>query len=291
MKRRMVGLGTFKVPERCKLCELWGEDIVRRTFQPYWMCSHACIYCYAKYGYRWTYWAKKSDTMKAVDLVQARKDYLNLEHGTQVEASSSCDAFDLRFERKFGVTKEFLKEIVPLRNDIPFTWVTKSHLIGEYVDILPRLSVPQVTIDSYGKKCKMVASGASVYEKRVQAVKKLSERFKVGIRIDPIIPDFDSMQDIEAIFSDVVDHVDHVTISIIKFKKKDVKKVTEKLGIPPPTERVGKEFWYAKDVRREYHVRVKELCNEHGITFASCREDILKETGQCDPFHLLGVDT
>lgn len=41
------------------------------------------------------------------------------------------------------------------------------------------------------------------------------------------------------------------------------------------------------EIRKFIEQRIIDKCNEYGITFATCMEDILKDTGYCDPFHLL----
>jgi DNA repair photolyase len=283
----MVGLGSFKIPVMCKVRN-YAPYGIRMTFQPYWRCTHGCPTCYAPYGYRWQFWGAKGEVV-AVNLIQVYNDYLKLRPGTQVEAAPSCDAFDLVFEKKYEITKNACKDIFSLRSDIPFTFITKSALIGSYVDVLPKLSVPQITIES--QRPNISSPNASPYTERLDAVEILTNAgFKVGVRIDPIIPDWTKSNEIYSIINDVVKRgCKHITISIVKLYAEQINKVEKAFGINTTGKIYLKWglYYYNDDTRRVIEQMVKDKCNSMGITFATCMENLIDDTGNCDPFHLL----
>jgi len=288
----MVGLGKFTVPYMCKLKDYSNG---RRTFSPFWCCSHKCVYCYLEYGFRYLYWrAKSEDKTISVDLEKVKKDYSKLPSHTEIEISPSCDAFDLNYEKKYKLTHKFLKEIVPLRSDIFLTFITKSNLINEYSEFIPeKQSVIQISVESYGKKLKSLSPNASSYEERLECAKDLVDKgLLVGLRIDPIIPEiYTQKKDIEKIMNDFINvGIKHITCSFAKLNPNQIKNLSEKFEWKLDEFMYRKhknEFFFNDALRKEYATLIKERCNETDITFAMCREIIIQDTGLCDPFHLL----
>lgn len=285
-------MGSFKAPPRCKCPDYsWG----RRTFQPYWRCTHGCLGCYARRGYRWSYWGSKSDGPVSVDLEAALEDYRRLPENSEIEAAPSCDAFDLAHERERRITREFLEALQGrVRGDVYFTFLTKSALIGEYAELLPAgQSVAQVTIEGYKGKTRITSRGASSYRERLDAVSRLSRAgVPVGVRIDPIIPSVDEEEELPRIVSDAQSAgAEHITVSFVKLYRDQVGAVSEALGknlwrvMVPETDR---EFFVEPDLRREWALAIRDECGDRGLTFAMCREAVVEDTGLCDPFHLIG---
>lgn len=288
----MVGLGNFTTPYLCKLNEYSNG---RRTFTPFWCCSHRCVYCYLEFGFRYLYWrAKSEDKIVSVDMERATKDYMKLTSNTEIEVSPSCDAFDKAYEKKHRLTRRFLKEIVPLRSDVFLTFVTKSNIINEYSELIPeKQSVIQISVESHGKKLKHLSPNASSYEERLESVKRLvDEGLQVGLRIDPIIPEIcTNKKDINEIMNDFINAgIKHITCSFVKLNPIQIKKLSEKFGWTLENYMYRKhknEFYFNDEIREDYATMIKKRCIEADITFAMCREIIVKDTGLCDPFHLL----
>lgn len=288
----MVGLGNFTVPYMCKL-DTYSNG--RRTFSPFWSCSHKCVYCYLEFGFRYLYWRPKSDDkIVSVDLEKAKTDYSKLPSHTEIEISPSCDAFDRNYEKKYEVTLKFLKEIVPLRSDVFLTFLTKSNLINEYSEFIPeKQTVIQISVESYGKKLKILSPNASSYEERLECAKELVDKgLLVGLRIDPIIPEtYTKKEDIEKIMNDFISAgIKHITCSFAKLNPNQIKNLSEKFEWNLDDlmyRKHKKEFFFNDDLRKEYAITIKKRCSEADITFAMCRETIVQDTGLCDPFHLL----
>lgn len=292
----MVGLGFFKIPGCCK-CPRYVTYGTRRTFQPYLKCSHKCIYCYAQFGFhtrRRKYpknrMIEKSPNI-AVDLRKVSRDYFQLKSYTQIEASSSCDPFDLFWEPKYEITKKALERIFYLRKDIYFIWITKSHLIQNYINLLPKLSICQITIET--EHPNITSPNASSLDLRFETIKKLSDAgFPVGVRIDPIIPFWTTQEEIFRIIDKSVSlGCKHITVSTLKMYYQQIKPLEDFFQIHMQ-ERLVKNsknpfYYFNTIVRKSIELPIKQKCTELGITFATCMEDILSDTGYCDPVHLL----
>jgi DNA repair photolyase len=217
---------------------------------------------------------------------------MKLKPFTQIEASSSCDPFDLLYEKKYGITRKCCKNIFSKRDDILFTWISKSEYIGECVDLLPKLSVPQITIES--TRTHITSPNASTYTKRLGALDILADAgFDVGGRIDPIIPGFTSMEEIFQIIEDVTNFGSkHITVSVLKMNKEQITSLEKHFGVnfhgKIELHPINNKMYYFKpEIRKEIEEQIRDKCNEKGITFGTCMEYVVEDTGFCDPFHLL----
>ena len=246
-------------------------------------------------GFRYLYWrAKSEDKTVSVDLEKATKDYLKLPSHTEIELSPSCDVFDRTFEKKFELTKKFLIETVPLRADVFLTFLTKSNLIKEYIEFIPeKQSVIQISVESHGKKLKVLSPNASSYQERLECAKELiNNSLVVGLRIAPIIPEiYTDKEDIKKIMDDFINAgIKHITCSFAKLNPSQIDKLSEKFESKLDDYMYRKhktEYYFNDEIRKEYAMMIKEQCNDVDITFAMCRETIVQDTGLCDPFHLL----
>lgn len=285
----MVGIGTFGLPNKCKLFDYSNG---RNTCHPFWQCSHGCPSCYIWYGLRWNIYGKKADSPVSIDIPQAIKDYKKLKPFSEIECSPSCDAFDLKLEKRYKITQQLLTEFKKIeREDVFITFLTKSHLIQDYILLMnPETMVIQMTVES--NRLDITSPHASTYSERIEAIRLLTDNgLKVGLRIDPIIPKLVSKEDISAILSDCIDAgIEHTTISFIKLFPNQLIDISKKLNIDFKTfmEKEGKEYFVAEDdSKKEFAQYIADYCNDAGITFSMCRESTVKDTGCCDPFHLL----
>jgi len=286
----MVGLGKFQPPEQCKCT---SYSIGRWAFSPYLYCSHACIYCYELDGMRIKFNKHRFPNNVVANMDEVRKDYLKLPSGVEIEASPACDCFD-ESEKVHKKTLEFLKDIVPLREDVYITFITKNARIAddEYINLLPNNCIVQISIEAYGDKLKDISPGGSTYQQRLDAIAKLKKaNILVGVRIDPIIPIYTTLEDVNKIMDDLIKlEVKHITTSFVKLIKKRIKSVQSKLGIDLESimyKRTAKEYYVNDEIRMKYYNHMKLRCNINDMTFACCRECLMEDTGFCDPFHLI----
>jgi DNA repair photolyase len=291
----MNGLGKFKVVNHCKL---YNYCSIRKTFQPYYRCSHFCIYCFSSFGYKWNSLFNHTSSIISVDVDKAVEDYHSLKPYTQIEISSNCDPFDLVYEKEHQITLEFLSKIKKIeRDDIYITFITKSNLISqkEYLEVLPnnKNCIIQINVEGYGDQLKILSPKASTYNQRLKTVQILCENeFRVSIRIDPIIPFFISIKDIEKIIEDFeLNGIKHVTASAIKLQEIQIKNIEELIGKEIRNSLVKNEkvYYFKRDVRLTYFNKIKNVCEEKGLTYAFCKDNLIedKKGVYCDPFHLI----
>jgi len=246
--------------------------------------------CYVPEGYRYKHYHSKGKII-AVDLEQAKKEYLKLKPYTMIEAASSCDVFDMQFEKKYRIAKKALEDIFPLRDDIQFTFITKSSISAEYIALYPKHTVVQITVES--KRTHISSPNAATYDQRQEAIKLISDaNISVGIRVDPIIPRWSKRKEIMEIINESVNNgCKHVTCSTLKLYKSQFKKVEKAFNINISEiyyfNPIARQYYLDDDVRREIESQIYEECEELGITFATCMEHLIQDTGYCDPYHLL----
>ena len=287
----MVGLGNFHPPLKCK-CPSYTNG--RKTFNPYYVCSHKCLGCPIRYGRRWKYFGRSADTPIGVNVEKAIKDYYKIRPFSEIEISTQCDPFDLRFERDYRITRTFLFGIQKrIRKDVYLTFLTKSALISEYISLIPKdNSVIQFSIESYDKKTKITSPMASSYDERLETIECfVEEGYKVGVRIDPLIPNFDTKDEVREIIRDCdCRGVKHITISFIKLFHRQLENVSKRLGYnlePMMIEKSNGELFVKDKVRLPLAKEIKKECKTLGLGFAMCRENLIKDTALCDCFDLL----
>ncbi len=256
------------------------------SLNPYTGCSHACIYCYISTYIRDPFHSRpKKDLVKEVEK-ELRKQK---EEITFISLSNSSDPYPPE-ERKLGMTREVLNVL----NDysIPFHIVTKSDIVVRDYELIGK-NVVSMTITEMDSK--RIEPGAPATELRVKALKELSAHsIKCTLRLDPVIPWInDSYESIYSIIHSVCDYVEHVTSSTLKMREDSIcrlEKIFPRIKWRALyTRRVGRSYYLQEQERLTLMQRVRDACDEHGLTFSCCREGFNINTGKsCDGSHLLG---
>ena len=167
---------------------------------PYLGCTHGCLYCYARFMYRFANrdqneWGQAVDVkinapeILARQLTNKKSRKLNL---GIVHIGSVCDPYQPA-EKKYQITKKILKELLTYpKNKLKLSILTKSDLITRDINLLKKFKSLEagITISSLNKKMQQVFEpGAPSPEKRLLALKKLKQ---AGITtyafIGPIMP-------------------------------------------------------------------------------------------------------
>jgi len=259
---------------------------LKYSLNPYTGCSHACIYCYISAYIKDPFHSRpKKGLVKEVE-----KEIRKLkEEITFISLSNSSDPYPPE-ERKLGITREVLNVLNSY--DIPFQIVTKSDIVVRDCELIGKnvVSMSITKMDS-----KRIEPGAPATELRVRALKELSDHgIKCTLRLDPVIPGInDSYESIYSIIHSVCDYVEHVTSSTLKPRKDSLYRLEK---VFPQikwralyTQRVGRSYYLQEKERLKLMQRVKDVCDEHGLTFSTCREGFNINTGKsCDGSHLLG---
>lgn len=161
------------------------------VINPYTGCSHACIYCYARFMKRFTghdeAWGDFVDVkINAPELLpKDGKKY----KGKSITIGSVTDSYQ-KCEEKYNITRQILEKISSY--DANFDIITKSDLIVRDIDILKEFKNLTVafSISQADDNIRMkIDPGACSIESRIEALKKVSEsNIKTAVFISPIFP-------------------------------------------------------------------------------------------------------
>lgn len=182
-----------------KMNEILAKNIITRSnlpdadyvINPYTGCSHACIYCYARFMKRFSRheekWGSFVDVkINAPDLIPQKSSKYSHK---SIFISSVTDPY-LPLERKYQLTRRILERLVDLNPVINIQ--TKSDLITRDIDILKRFErgmagLTLTTLDDQIRK-EVEPCTASV-ERRIEALKQLkSNGIKTYVFVGPIFP-------------------------------------------------------------------------------------------------------
>lgn len=198
-----------------------------------------------------------------------------------------------------GLTRKCLKILAEA--GFPVQIITKSDLVTRDVDLLKKMrSVVSFTITTLDRKLSSTLEpNAPAPEKRLKAVERVSkEGIPVTVRLDPIFPGLND-QEIERIVKEVSKAgALHLTASTFKPRPDswqrmmlafpDFCRKTKDLYFKEGERHKSGRYLPAK-LRRELLLRVREACEEVGLTFSCCREGMreLNTAPSCDGTHLL----
>lgn len=167
------------------------SQIYDYALNPYVGCSHACVYCYARFMKRFTghkeRWGEFVDVkINAPDLL--RKEVKKKKPG-RVWISGVCDPYQ-PLEKRYGLTRRCLEILI--EKGWPVTIQTKSPLVLRDIDIIKSAIEIEVgfTITTGDEKIRRIFEpNAPPIEKRIDAIARLhSERIKTFTMIAPILP-------------------------------------------------------------------------------------------------------
>lgn len=161
------------------------------VINPYIGCTHACIYCYARFMKRFTGhnepWGEFIDVkINAPDLIP--KD-LKKYSGKSIVVGSVTDPYQ-RAEEKYKITRQILARLVsfPSRIDI----ITKSDLVVRDIDLLKQfkdLTVAFSLAISDDIIRKRLEPNTSAVKGRIKALKVLHQNnIRTAVFISPIFP-------------------------------------------------------------------------------------------------------
>lgn len=182
-----------------KIREIKAKSIITKSnlpdaeyvINPYIGCVHSCIYCYARFMKRFTGhrepWGRFLDVkINAPDLIPAKSSEFK---GKSIFLSSVTDPY-LPLERKYKITREILKKLIPLQPKLGVQ--TKSDLVARDIDLLKQFKDCEVgltitTLDDNLRK--QVEPFASSVKNRIKALQKLKKSgIKTYVFIGPIFP-------------------------------------------------------------------------------------------------------
>lgn len=263
-------------PWKSKICSC----PLKFNLNPYTGCGHGCIYCYAR-----TYIKNFDRPRPKKNLIKdCLSDLSKIPKGIPISLSNSSDPYTPP-EAVLGLTRRVIKLLI--NNGYPLLIITKSDLVLRDINILRKgnvvVSITVTTLDE--SISNVIEPNAPPPSNRIKALSELSESgVTVTARIDPIIP---YVNDDETILKNLVRSlanagVIHITASTLKVKPVILHRISmtlptvyEKLrDLYKAGERVSSYVYLPRDLRLSYLLRVKELCESEGISFATCRESL-----------------
>ena len=259
---------------------------------PYTGCSHSCVYCYITSYIPRAFEAR----LKRNLLKQLRRALPKLDPQIPVTIANSSDPYQ-PLEKDYRQTRSCLKLLKEFNFRVEI--VTKGDLVtrdaGLLADMGAAVAVTVTTMDE--DVAARLEPKAPPPERRLRALQQLAEHgIPVACRIDPIIPGInDEVAELVAELAAI--GVSHVTSSTFKprpdswrrFKEAfpEAAAELEKLYFEKGA-RIQNSYYLPEQLRFELMKRVRDACERHGITFASCREGFKLNTApSCDGTHLI----
>lgn len=269
-------------PWKSKLCTCPEKY----SFNPYTGCQHNCLYCYSTYIPNFRNLRLKNGLFRRII-----RDLDKLPKNSLISMSNSSDPYP-PVEKKYEITRKCLE--IFREYDVRLLVVTKGDVIVRDIDLLSELkSAISITITCDNNTAKILEPNAPKTERRIEIMKVIKD---VGIptilRLDPIIPLINE----DAVWLIEECEPGHVVSSTLKLRWDSFKRMVsafpflknkyEELYLKKG-ERMQNYFYLPKNYRIRLLSKVKEKCEELGISYAFCREGIEFKAKSCDGSHLI----
>jgi len=278
-------------PWRGKLCTCPPKY----SFSPYTGCSHKCLYCYA------TSYIKAQESVPKKDLLhRLLRDLNKANRDLTISMANSSDPYP-PIEASLGLTRRCLEVLLP--RGFKVMVITKSNIVARDVDLISRgnctVSFTITTLDE--QLASRMEPSAPRPRERVRALELLSkEGVPCIVRIDPIVP---SLNDDERALRRLVEEVvragvKHVSSSTYKARPDNLARMIK--AFPERARhwhelyyeeglRVGPSRYLREELRLSLMKMVREIADEYGVTFSTCREGFahLTTSATCDGTHLI----
>jgi len=216
--------------------------------------------------------------------------------GEIISISNSSDPYP-PIEKKLGLTRKCLE--ILSRQNCRIQIITKSDLVTRDIDIFKRTtSMVAISIttesDEISKKLEPNAPSSSA---RIRAIETLTQRgIPVCVRVDPVIP-FLNDNPSELIKTVASISVKHTTSSTYKVKTDNWRRFSEAFPqiakqLEPLYYKRGEKIrgyrYLPREKRYSLMKRVKELTEQNGMKFGTCREGLSQlNSATCDGSWLL----
>lgn len=228
------------------------------------------------------------------------RDVVKIDKELPISMSNSSDPYP-PIEASLGLTRRCLG--VLLSRGLKVMIITKSNIIIRDVDLISRgncaVSFTITTLED--SLASIIEPGAPRPKERIKAIKCLSQReVPCIIRIDPIIPGLnDDEKKLRKLIEEAVKFgVKHVSSSTYKVKPDNLARMVK--AFPDKAKywyklyyeegfRLGSSRYLKDDARLNLMKMVKEIVDEFGLTFSTCREGFthLTTSATCDASHLI----
>jgi DNA repair photolyase len=200
-----------------------------QVINPYRGCEFGCLYCYSQENKN----IKRDDFFTSlgikINAPQVLEKELNYKKPKRVLLGSTTECFQYQ-ELQYKITKEILTTLN--NHNIPYTILTKSHLISEYLPIISKnknnkiyftLNVASNTL------VRLLEKKSPNLKQRIEAIEKIiNSRVALRIHIGPFIPYLSSLKDIINILPQGVKEID---VELYHYKMGNFKKLLDQIEI------------------------------------------------------------
>ena len=213
--------------------------------------------------------------------------------------ANSSDPY-VNLESSTSLTRQSLNILLP--HGFRVLIITKApNLALQDLDIIRRgncsLSVSVTTLDA--RKARLLEPRAPLPQERLKAISRLvKEGVPCSLRLDPIIPGINDDELDELVAKAAEAGISHIVASTYKAKPDSFRRV---VGAFPQLrgtlanlywiegEVVGRARYLPKPLRSDLLKRARELAQDYGLSFATCREGFpqLQTAPSCDGSHLI----
>lgn len=260
------------------------------SLNPYTGCSHSCIYCYITSYIPKGYEAR----LKKNIFKDLKRELPNLNKEIPITMSNSSDPYQ-PIEREYKITRKILKILSEFKVQI----ITKGDLVTRDSDLLSQMKAAvAITVTTLNEELanKLEPFAPSPHD-RLKAMEHLiSHGIPVSARIDPIIPYIN--EDAEGLVKELsYIGVTHITSSTFKPRYDSWRRLRE--TFPEKTEKLHSlyfdngerkqnSYYLPECLRLKLMKGIKQACEKHSISFATCREGLNINTAEsCDGIHLI----
>lgn len=186
---------------------------------PYIGCSHACVYCYARFMRRFSghdeSWGHFLDVKINAPEVLARE--LDRKHKRGVVLLGSVTDAYQPIEQKYRLTRAILE--ILLQHDFPVSVLTKSNLVVRDLDLFKQFSRCEIglTLTTTDQKiARNFEPHSPLPQQRIKALEILHQGgIATYVFIGPILPE---LTDLEAIFTAIQGKVNFVMAESLNMK-------------------------------------------------------------------------
>ncbi len=260
------------------------------SFSPYTGCGHSCLYCYISSYIRDPFSPReKKDVLRKLSM-----DLREIKPGSIIAMSTSSDPYTPP-EEDMKTTRKAIEMIRGA--GMRLLVMTKSDLVARDSDLLEKAAV-SFTITTLDEGiAKILEPGAPSPLKRIDAMKKLSGRANLILRLDPIIPGLN--EDFESVIEVAREAgASHVVSSTYKAREDSLKKLENAFPwlklheLYSEGTRISGYLYLPYRIRRSLMEKVRKITLNLGMTFATCREGMpeMHSPGvSCDGSHLSSV--
>lgn len=239
------------------------------VINPYVGCVHGCVYCYARFMKKFTdhdeLWGEFLDVkINAPDLIPQNTDKYQ---GKSITIASVTDPYQ-PIEEKYELTRKILEKLIPLEPDLCV--MTKSDLITRDIDLLKQFEqckagISLSTIDNDLKK--EVEPGASLPNKRLEAVEKLNE---AGINtfafISPILPELTDWRKIVEEAEEIVDEIWFENLNVKGANRESIKQWLQDCH-PDLIQKYNKIYSPQSNYWSRVEQEIKDYCEDKGLGY------------------------